>query len=268
MNKRQIIVLILFIVLLVYCQGNNDSLFKYNKLNNLPIKKIIDFYGLETGDYQLGIVTGNEVRFFSMYHGDDSWKEDTNVTFPLHSNSRDVFSFSSGIGIIIDNNIIFYNLIDSVWQEWPELMFNLPKNCQGVFNISYRFIGVIAENKVKFYMNLLDENAFKWEEYSEYEIELPENCQGVFADEWGGIFVIVDKKIKYISREISEEWTEINKIEFDLPDNFRGASYQKYLGITDDDKIKFYMSSHPDGGWVELINMVFYYKMIEGKHKS
>jgi hypothetical protein len=244
------------------CFANEvDSLFVFNRINDYPVNRIISFYGLETGDIQLGIVTNNKIRFFYLWHGGNNWNEDTDKAFYLPSNSRDVFSTGAGLGIVTDTDVIFFNLADSIWHNRPELTFILPDNCQSVFSInSNHLVGIVVDYKIKIYSYNFEDG--KWEELLGYELELPINCQGIFVDEWSGIFVITENKIKYFSREQTETWLEIIELELDLPDNFRGAVFQRYLGIADDNEIIFFISDFPKG-WIRIHNMDFIFSIIK-----
>ena len=61
MQKSIVTVCILAIFTLISCSGNTqkDTLLPYNKLGDLPIRKVIGF-----GDAGIGIVLENEIIFF------------------------------------------------------------------------------------------------------------------------------------------------------------------------------------------------------------
>ena len=176
-------------------------------------------------------------------------------------NSKDVFSAGNSIGIVFEDKVNFYDLDNTTWQERPDLVFDLPNNCKAVFSpLHYRYINVIIENKIIFY--IFDEDEGVWKKYPINELEIPINCQGVFADEWGSIFVITDNKIKIFAIDDSDEWSEYTELEFDLPGNFNGAIYQRFLGIVNDNKINYYFNQYQNS-WIEISNAAFNFNIMD-----
>jgi len=258
MKERIYIFIIITVLLFNSCNKvNSNILLPLNRLDNNPINKILGFNGLNTDDLQIGIISNNKIRFFSWQSGDDNWNEVENVVFYLSDNTKDIFSTGNGIGVVTNNEVIFFELLESVWHEKIELVFNLPNNCQAVFSpFNWRYLNVIVNNKIKFYN--FDSNEGIWSENFGLELELPQNTKGVFADEWGGIFIVSNENIiKYYSRELSEKWDEIHRLEIKLQKNFRNAFFQYYLAIYDENDIKYYMSQYPEGTWVEILNAKF-----------
>ena len=264
MKKNILTACILAILTAVSCSGNTqkDAFLPYNKLGDLPIRKVIGF-----GNQGMGIVLEDKIRFFfwfpnvfTNWRGRENWKEDAGKTFTLPPNCKDIFGTGDSLGVVFDDKILFYESLDSGWQEKPDAMFILPKNCQGVFSFSVA-IGVIVDNKVKFFSNDNAENT--WNEISDFEYTLPQNCQGVFEYGYSELCIIDDNKMRFICRE-DGNWIEATDAEFNLPDNFKGAFHiwVYWLGIVTDKKIMVY--SYFENGWGDLTNVEFDFEYLNG----
>ena len=260
MNRKPILTAllsawILTLLTIISCSGNaqKDTFLPYNQLGDLPIRKVFGF-----GDKGMGIVLEDKVRFYFWYFYDETdwrenWKEDTDKTFTLPPNCKDVFGKGEGLGVVFEDKMVFYELLDSGWQEETDTVFMLPENCRGVFRF-FTDIGVIVDDKIKFFSN--DNAVNTWNELPDFEYTLPRNCQGIFTSEYGEFCIIGDNKLRFIYREDSN-WIEATNAEFNLPDNFKGAFHiwRGWLGIVLENKIMVY--NYFEDGWGDLSNVEF-----------
>ncbi|MDR1390594.1 MAG: hypothetical protein LBJ31_11555 [Treponema sp.] len=115
------------------------------------------FLGFEGG---IGVAAGNTVSFFYK-DGDNDWHQlpwqqfPDEFSFTLPKGYKDVFSYNGTIGVVVDNNVVFFqfNTKDGSWNEASEYAFELPPGARGAFVLSLdsEVIGIVFDGRIEFY---------------------------------------------------------------------------------------------------------------------
>ena len=246
-------------------------LLSLNKFQTPPIEKVIDFCPISGGmsGAEIGIVKDNEIRFyFNQILSDYSitrWQEAHRLHFTLPPDCKDVIEKvfgRQGFGLIIDDRIIFYELLDSDtyaglyygWKESTNGTFFLPPNCQGVITL-FNKIGVIVDNVIKFYWFDTDQNI--WVVMPQIEYTLPPDCTDVFGYSDNVLGIVTGSNLKFYYNWRDNDWAEQIDWEFNLPDDYQCCftTYFDWFCVSTRDKIKFYESAK---SWAEITEIEFY----------
>lgn len=200
----------------------------------------------------LGVINNNKVQFYN--HSNNTWVPSADFPdFTLPDGYKGIIGVlerTGGFGVITDNKIQFYsyNTKDNTWTvsaSFPE--FTLPDGYKGVFGLSAQGLGVIIDDKIKFYYANYD---YTWIASSWSDFTLPKGYKGVFGVLGLGppcFGVIINNKIQFYSfGSINDDypWTAYNAFpEFTLPKGYKGiitGVSNSNLGVIIDNKIQFY----------------------------
>ena len=152
---------------------------------------------------------------------------------------------------------VFLSVSCSANKQDPFLLYHkigkLP--IQKVISFSDRGIGIVQDNKIRFFHWWYDGNGV-WDEINDMEIVLPLNCKDVFSNVIT-LGIIINNKINFYFLDDSN-WKEENEKTFILPKNCQGAFvFSTGIGIIADNKIKFYNFNEDKKNWEEIPEIEF-----------
>lgn len=107
-----------------------------------------------------------------------------------------------------------------------------------VFNLGDSFIGVVNNNRVKFYENFDDE----WEYVPEMDMRLPNGYKSVFGVEYYIIGVVINNRIRFYEYDGDENWEYVPKSDMRLPNGYEKVfgMGEGLIGVLAGNRVQFY----------------------------
>jgi hypothetical protein len=178
-------------------------------------------------------------------------------------NYTDIFWTFSGIGIVKNNTVQFYNYDkDSLsWIPGTFTKLSLPSDCSKAIPITngdvFRGIGVIKENTVQFFY--YDSVAHTWNSDPSSNINLPTGCSDVVSIEVNigatGFWIVQDNILRFYSYTLSRGWIYNTNYKLALPKGYTDILpitprwYLSDIAVVNENEVKFYSRENDNDFW-------------------
>lgn len=157
----------------------------------------------------IGVINHDKIDFYASNHT-SRWDKIPNIIFNLPTGYKAVITLSSSIGVLVGNQINFYDFSQNEWKLIPDKTFSLSSPSLHLIT-KMGEVGVVGNGKITFYTFTQNQ----WQLSEDETFTIPTNNTGLIIVH-NSIGIVQGKKINFFDYQ-NNQWVINPYSSFDIP---------------------------------------------------